>query len=205
MDRHLAGPAVQPAGRRRPPAERADRAVVRGQLRHHRHQGARRSTASCGSGATRRWPAWPRAQTLTLGPGDGTLGYEWDAEPDNGFRPAGLFDLSSTTSTSAEVFTDYGSTVQAASTATHHLSLYRAPSGALVFGAGTVQWSWGLDNPSGDTADREHAAGHGQPVRRHGRAAVDADHRADARPRASTDTTAPTSTITSPAGGADRR
>src|SRR5262249_18684935 len=25
------------------------------------------------------------------------------------------------------------------------LSLYRAPSGALVFGAGTVQWSWGLD------------------------------------------------------------
>ena len=30
-------------------------------------------------------------------------------------------------------------------TATHHLTLYRAPSGALVFGAGTVQWSWGLD------------------------------------------------------------
>ena len=33
------------------------------------------------------------------GPGVGTLGYEWDTEPDNGFRPAGLFDLSSTTST----------------------------------------------------------------------------------------------------------
>jgi hypothetical protein len=30
-------------------------------------------------------------------------------------------------------------------TATHHLTLYRASSGALVFGAGTVQWSWGLD------------------------------------------------------------
>src|SRR5262249_35626318 len=29
--------------------------------------------------------------------------------------------------------------------ATHHLTLYRHPSGALVFGAGTVQWSWGLD------------------------------------------------------------
>ena len=27
----------------------------------------------------------------------------------------------------------------------HKMSLYRAPSGALVFGAGTVQWSWGLD------------------------------------------------------------
>ena len=25
------------------------------------------------------------------------------------------------------------------------MTLYRAPSGALVFGAGTVQWSWGLD------------------------------------------------------------
>ena len=49
-------------------------------------------------------------QSATLGPGDGTLGYEWDTEPDNGFRPTGLFDLSSTTSTSAEVFTDYGST-----------------------------------------------------------------------------------------------
>ena len=28
---------------------------------------------------------------------------------------------------------------------THKLSLYRHTSGALVFGAGTVQWSWGLD------------------------------------------------------------
>ena len=28
---------------------------------------------------------------------------------------------------------------------THKLSLYRHSSGALVFGAGTVQWSWGLD------------------------------------------------------------
>jgi hypothetical protein len=28
---------------------------------------------------------------------------------------------------------------------THKLSLYRHSSGALVFGAGTCQWSWGLD------------------------------------------------------------
>lgn len=28
----------------------------------------------------------------------------------------------------------------------HRLSMYRAPSGALVFGAGTVQWSWGLND-----------------------------------------------------------
>ena len=30
-------------------------------------------------------------------------------------------------------------------TATHHLTLYKHESGALVFGAGTVQWGWGLD------------------------------------------------------------
>jgi hypothetical protein len=44
------------------------------------------------------------------------------------------------------VFTDYGTTTANNQTATHHLTLYSAPSGALVFGAGTVQWSWGLDN-----------------------------------------------------------
>src|SRR5207245_1649274 len=36
--------------------------------------------------------------------------------------------------------------VYGAGSATHHLTMYRAPSGALVFGAGTVQWTWGLDN-----------------------------------------------------------
>ena len=39
---------------------------------------------------------------------------------------------------------DYG-TVTGSATATHNLTLYRAPSGALVFGAGTVYWAWGLD------------------------------------------------------------
>ncbi len=54
--------------------------------------------------------------------------------------------MSSTTVSGVQAFTDYGSTVSSNSTATHHLTLYRAPSGALVFGAGTVQWAWGLDN-----------------------------------------------------------
>ena len=88
-------------------------------------------------------------QSTTLDQGVGTLGYEWDVDADNGYRPAGLMDLSSTTSSSAEVFQDYGGTTQLNSTATHHLTLYRAPSGALVFGAGTVQWAWGLDNGAG--------------------------------------------------------
>src|SRR3954452_8424836 len=37
------------------------------------------------------------AQSRTLGAGDGTLGYEWDIDTDNGFRPKGEFDVSSTT------------------------------------------------------------------------------------------------------------
>jgi hypothetical protein len=77
----------------------------------------------------------PAGQSTTLDAGVGTLGYEWDVDADNGFRPAGLMDMSSTTSNSAEVFTDYGGLTQLGSTATHHLTLYRAPSGALVFGA----------------------------------------------------------------------
>ena len=40
-------------------------------------------------------------------------------------------------------------------TANHALTLYRHSSGALVFGAGTVQWTWGLDS--------EHDSGSGAP------------------------------------------
>ena len=40
---------------------------------------------------------------------------------------------------------DYGNTVGSGN-ATHSLTMYRAESGALVFGAGTVFWSWGLDS-----------------------------------------------------------
>jgi hypothetical protein len=83
-----------------------------------------------------------------------TLGYEWDVDPDNGFRPAGAFRLSSTTVSGLDAFTDYGSTVQANSTATHNLTMYKAPSGALVFGAGTVQWSFGLSDWRNRTPDR---------------------------------------------------
>lgn len=134
--------------------------------------------------------------TLTLGAD--TLGYEWDVDADNGFRPAGQIDLSSTTASGLQTFTDYGSTTRENDTATHHLTLYRAPSGALVFGAGTVQWSWGLD------ADN---AGFTTPNRTMQQATLNllADMGAQpyaplaglTRATASTDTTAPTATITS--------
>src|SRR5262249_29013850 len=42
----------------------------------------------------------------------------------------------------------------ATATATHSLTLYRHSSGALVFGAGTVQWAWGLDDRGGSAPDQ---------------------------------------------------
>lgn len=82
------------------------------------------------------------SQTVTLGAQ--TIGYEWDEDLDNGFRPAGLVDLSSTTVSVPELLQDYGNTY-VPGTAVHHLTMYRVASGALVFDAGTVQWAWGLD------------------------------------------------------------
>src|SRR6185503_5908151 len=72
------------------------------------------------------------------------LGHEWDEDIDNGHRPAGLIHLSETTVNNVPYVQDWGS-IFASGTATHHLTLYRAASGALVFSAGTVQWAWGLD------------------------------------------------------------
>jgi hypothetical protein len=80
--------------------------------------------------------------TTTLTPG--ALGHEWDEDLDNGFRPAGLMRLSETTIPVGSLLLDYGDTYGAGEP-THSLTLYRHASGALVFGAGTVQWSWGLD------------------------------------------------------------
>jgi hypothetical protein len=95
-------------------------------------------------------PFWRNTTVANLAPGQvatlpaGTLGYEWDVDVNNGNRPAGLVHLSSTTVDVPSLLLDYGSTY-GTGTATHSLTLYRASSGALVFGAGTIQWSWGLD------------------------------------------------------------
>ena len=139
-------------------------------------------------------------ETATLG--EETLGYEWDEDVDNGFRPAGLMDLSSTTTEVPEKLQDDGSNY-ASGTATHHLTLYRAPSGALVFGAGTVQWSWGLDGV--------HDRGNTTPDPRMEQATVNllADMRAQpgslqeglVHAIQTTDVSPPTTTITSPLAG----
>lgn len=93
---------------------------------------------------------WRHTAVARLMPGEqavllkGLLGHEWDEDIDNGFRPPGLFRLSETTIDNVPYVQDCGS-VYDSGTATHHLTLYRHASGALVFGAGTVQWAWGLD------------------------------------------------------------
>ena len=149
-------------------------------------------------------------QTLTLASGVGTLGFEWDEDVDNGFRPAGEFDLSSTTVSGLQSFIDYGSTVSEHSTGTHHLTLYRASSGALVFGAGTVQWSWGLDNTNAWDAAGTDPGGHATDPNMQ-QFTVNLLAEMGAQPGSlstglvaasqSTDTTPPTSTITLPVQG----
>lgn len=93
---------------------------------------------------------WRDTKVAQLKPGEravllkGLLGHEWDEDIDNGFRPPGLFRLSETTVDNVMYIQDHG-TVFDSGTATHHLTLYRHESGAFIFGAGTVQWGWGLD------------------------------------------------------------
>ncbi|MFY9976409.1 MAG: N,N-dimethylformamidase beta subunit family domain-containing protein, partial [Chromatiaceae bacterium] len=136
----------------------------------------------------------------------GTLGYEWDEDLDNDFRPEGLIRMSTTTVENAPVLTDFGSTF-APGTATHHLTLYRADSGALVFGSGTIQWPWGLDPNYDDVSGRG-----GDPADpRMQQATVNLLADMNAQPEtlqpglvaatASTDLTSPSSTITAPAAG----
>ncbi|MBE9014660.1 DUF4082 domain-containing protein [Chroococcidiopsidales cyanobacterium LEGE 13417] len=147
---------------------------------------------------------WRNTSVATLSPGstatlsDRTLGYEWDEDIDNGFRPAGLIRMSTTTVENAPVLQDYGSRFGRAR-ATHHLTLYKHNSGALVFGAGTVQWSWGLDG--------NHDRGSSVPDVRMQQATVNLFADMGVQPNtlqaglvpatASTDITAPTSTISS--------
>jgi fibronectin type 3 domain-containing protein len=153
---------------------------------------------------------WRNTTVATLAPGavatlaGSTLGYEWDEDLDNGFRPPGLVRLSSTTITGVQLLQDYGSTY-AGGTATHRLTLYKHGSGALVFGAGTVQWSWGLDS--------NHDRGSNPADARMRQATVNLFADMGVQPATlqaglvtasvSTDITAPSSTISSPTSGSN--
>ncbi len=155
---------------------------------------------------------WRNTSIASMAPGGTTtitagcscmLGYEWDEDQDNGSRPAGLVPLSSTTATVPTYLQDYGSTY-ATGTATHALTLYRASSGALVFGAGTVSWSWGLDGT------HDNGLSTPDPIVRQATVNILADMGAQpdtlqpglVAASQSTDSVRPASTITSPTNGA---
>jgi hypothetical protein len=59
-----------------------------------------------------------------------TVGYEWDHEQSTRVYPVGRVKVSRTTLSSR----------------THNMSFFKHTNGAIVFGAGTVQYSWGLDS-----------------------------------------------------------
>ncbi len=149
---------------------------------------------------------WRNTSIASLAPGEtatlaaNTLGYEWDEDIDNGYRPKGLIRLSSTTAKVPEKLKDFGSTY-GPGTATHHITEYRALSGALVFSAGTVQWSWGLEGA--------HDRGGSTPDDRMRQATVNVLADMGTQPQTlqeglvaaaeTTDTTPPTATIATPA------
>lgn len=162
-------------------------------------------TVNSEQGKTRLW----RNTNLTSLATDGsaelaphTVGYESNEDVDNGFRPAGLIRLSTTIGPTPQYLTDYGNTVVSGTTE-HHVTLYKAASGALVFSAASIQWGWGLD--------QEHD-GAGAPADiRMQQAQVNLLADMGAQPGSlmsglfaatkSTDTTAPTTVISSPTNG----
>jgi len=156
---------------------------------------------------------WRNTSVASLGTGQSatlasqTLGYEWDEDLDNGARPAGVIPLSLTPVSVSQYLVDFGNTV-APAIRNHSLTLYRHASGALVFGAGTVQWVWGLDTNHDTGPD----TGSATPDANMQQATINllADMRAQPGTlqagmfpaTASTDIAAPASAITSPASGA---
>jgi hypothetical protein len=142
-------------------------------------------------------------QSATLTPN--VLGFEWDQDVDDDARPPGLVRLSSSTISldgNYELL-DQGATY-GPGTAVHSLTLYRHASGALVFGAGTPRWSWGLDS--------NHDSEPSLPDVRMQQATVNLFADMGVQPATlqtglvaaspSNDVTPPTSTITFPASGA---
>jgi hypothetical protein len=158
----------------------------------------------------RLWRSIPQINNLAAGQSvafqNGTLGYEWDSDVENAARPPGAVAFSSTTVaiTDGTLLLDQGNDY-GNGTATHNIVEYRDPtSHALVFGAGTVQWAWGLSALHSGTTTVEDAkmqqatlnvlADMGvQPLTKQSNLVAQAK---------STDTVGPTVTVTTPASGA---
>lgn len=163
-------------------------------------------TVSAEEGKTRLWrntslASLPAGSSTALA--HHTIGYESDEDLDNGFRPAGLVQLSTTVGSVSEYLQDFGNTVKPGTT-THHVTLYRAASGALVFSAGSVQWTWGLDQEhDGDGAAADGRMRQAQINLLADMGALPATLASGlVAATASSDRTGPTVSITAPANGA---
>jgi hypothetical protein len=102
-------------------------------------------------------PLWRHAG-LGAGPtsiGAELIGWEWDGVADNGHTPAGLRRLSATP-VEGDVMDTAGRITRGAAVAS--AATYTAASGAIVFAAGTILFSWGLD----DFGFRLYSGGHPQ-------------------------------------------
>jgi Domain of unknown function (DUF4082)/Bacterial Ig-like domain/Bacterial Ig domain/Secretion system C-terminal sorting domain len=133
------------------------------------------SVANLATGAT---------ATLT----NGTLGYEWDWEQYQNSYPPGRITMSNTASDGH----------------VHKLSLYKSSFGGLVFGAGTVQWAWGLDATHDRGSDPANTAMQQATVNLFADMSVQPAtiQSGLTLATASTDVTPPTATTTSPANNA---
>ncbi len=143
----------------------------------------------------RKFRLWKNTGVASLAAGqsvtfpDETLGHEWDPESSAyaSFYPKRRITLSNTL-VAGQV---------------HKLSLYKNASGALIFGAGTVQWSWGLDS--------KHDRGNRPPSRDMQQATVNlfgdmgvlpaTPQTGLVLPVMSTDINPPTATISTPVAG----
>ena len=144
-----------------------------GQLRHHRHHRARPIQQAAVLAQHRPWPAWRPASPPRSMPVPARWAMSGTWTPTTGSGPPGLMDMSATTDTSAEVFTDYGSTTQLNSTATHHLTCTVRPAARWCSAPGRCNghgaWTMAAGPATGGGNSRpDHAAGDGEPVRRHG-------------------------------------
>ncbi|MDJ0317145.1 DUF4082 domain-containing protein [Arthrobacter antibioticus] len=162
-------------------------------------------TVSAAEGKTRLWrntalKSLAAGTKAALAPH--TVGYESNEDLDNGFRPAGLIRLSTTVGSTPQYLQDYGNAVLPGTT-THNITLYKNAAGALIFSAGSVQWTWGLDQT------HDGAGAPADPRMRQAQVNLFADMGAQpatldpalVAAAASTDTTAPVVVIASPANG----
>jgi hypothetical protein len=99
------------------------------------------SYADSVSAADAKLRLWRNTAVASLSPGQTytmppeTLGYEWDSDADNGFRPAGETDLSQTCESNVQQVLYTVTEEFVTGNACNSLTLYRAASGARVFSA----------------------------------------------------------------------